>query len=229
MSTSPLIPEPLEHLPVLFQCHAYEMQKAHTRYEPDTPTWRIISLSMHILYLAATCHRKCHGGPHILEALAGRCYNLASATCALLRICQYDEALSQIRSLGEIHNLLLLFIREPERIQVWINADRRTRMRAFGPAAVRELLNDIDLPQVKGDWYSDLCERAVHIHPGTRPNKHSSDITAFIGPYYQEDGEDEVVGELMQLTATISMGICRWFKFDDLMGEMKRLIDEAKS
>ena len=56
------------------------------------------------LYTSATCHRGCRGGDHVIEALGARIYNLATGAYTLISVGLYDEALSLVRSIGEIGN-----------------------------------------------------------------------------------------------------------------------------
>jgi len=68
----------------------------------------LIGVALSALFQAATCYRSCSGGPHILEALAGRSYNLAAAAYTVITRGFYDEGLLLIRSIGEIANLIAL-------------------------------------------------------------------------------------------------------------------------
>jgi len=51
----------------------------------------LIGVALSALFQAATCYRSCSGGPHILEALAGRSYNLAAAAYTVITRGFYDE------------------------------------------------------------------------------------------------------------------------------------------
>src|ERR1700693_4738121 len=53
--------------------------------------------SLNVLYEVATCHRKCWGGAHTMESMAGRVYNHACAAYSLVCIAYYDEALNLTR------------------------------------------------------------------------------------------------------------------------------------
>ena len=94
----------------------------------------MIGTALSALYQAATCHRKCHGGSHVLEALAGRVYNLACSAYSLITQGFYDEALNLIRSIGEISNLISLSIVDKEAIAEWLSSDQKTRIKKFRPA-----------------------------------------------------------------------------------------------
>jgi len=186
-----------------------------------------MSVSLSAIYEAATCHRGCNGGAHVLEAILGRAYNLAVSSWALIRIAQYDEALNLLRSLGEINNLLLLFAHEPDLISGWLSATKKERLKAFGPVHIRKrLAKHVNWQPAGDDWYSDLCERFVHVHPGTVPGKHSHALTGFIGPLMQEEGENHAIGELQTVVFSVALAACKWFSFVDTLDVLGKLVDE---
>jgi hypothetical protein len=202
---------------------------ARPRFEPNDPQWKLVSIALSAMYQAGTCHRGCNGGPHILEALAGRCYNLACSAVGLMRLAQYDEALGLIRSMGEIHNLLLMFALEPGSIQRWLASDKSARLREFSPVKVRIAIEKHGpIPTVNEGWYSEMCEKYVHVHPGTRPNNHSADMSGWVGGVVQKDGEEKVLGELFQVSFTIALAVCRWFSFADLQGALVEALEEVR-
>ncbi len=85
-----------------------------------------IGVCMTALYQAATCHRECYGGQHLLEALCGRAYNLSAAAIHLAKIGYYDEALNLVRGIGEIANLVALGAVDQTAIKEWLEADEKT-------------------------------------------------------------------------------------------------------
>jgi hypothetical protein len=64
-----------------------------------------------MLYRLACCYYGCHGGDHQVEWLVGKFVNQAVSAHRLVRAAQYDESLMLIRGMGEIANLLWLFMR----------------------------------------------------------------------------------------------------------------------
>lgn len=188
----------------------------------NDPRWKAVSISLSVMYQASTCQRGCKGGPHVLEALVGRAYNLACSALGLLRLAMYDEALVLIRSIAEIHNLLLMFALESASITKWLKADKKTRMRDFSPVKVRIAIEKHGQVLILNeDWYSAMCEKYVHVQPGTRPNNHSEDKPGWVGGVVQTDGEAKVLGELFHVSFATAVGVCRWFAFDDLMEKLK--------
>ena len=92
------IPIGLGHIEMLETLAAKTRQES-IAVEIKQPTdLKMIGTSLSALYQAATCHRKCHGGPHILEALSGRTYNLGVSAYILIVRGFYDEALNLVRS-----------------------------------------------------------------------------------------------------------------------------------
>ena len=59
---------------------------------------------------------------------------------AALQVAQsgyYDEALNQVRSLGEMANLFALFAADRTSFAAWAAASKKVRLSQYGPAAVR--------------------------------------------------------------------------------------------
>lgn len=159
----------------------------------------------------------------------GRSYNLACSALGLMRLAQYDEALGLIRSMGEIHNLLLMFALESDSIKKWLNADKKTRLRDFSPVKVRIVIEKHGpIPVVNEGWYSEMCEKYVHVQPGTRPNNHSEGKPGWVGGVVQPEGESKVLGELFQVSFATALGVCRWFSFEDLMKELSEAFESMR-
>jgi hypothetical protein len=171
------------------------------------------------LYQAATCHRECHGGDHVLEFLCGRAYNHAAAALELILSGYYDEALNLTRSIGEISNLISLSVVDKVSFNAWLAADTRTRIHRYGPGAIRRLLEDAPdgkaLMYADSDWYSLFCETYTHPTPTTKPNAHEA--RGHVGGMYQKKGMDDSLNELPTVLTFIAIIICRYFKFGDLM------------
>lgn len=186
---------------------------------------------MSVLYQAGTCHRKCHGGAHVLESLCGRAYNLTAAATQLASTGYYDEALNLARSIGEISNLISLSVLDSGAMQRWLALGTSERIRHFSPAAVRKMLelqpNGAALMYANRDWYSRFGEECTHITPQTKPNAHDSGSK--IGGIHQPAGISLCLNELAALLTFIAMAICRYFKFDDLFAEIGDRIGAEKS
>jgi len=123
---------------------------------------RLLGTCLCALYQAATCHRECHKGSHLLEALCARAYNQACAAFHLLTIGLYDESLNLVRGIGEIYELVALSTVDQDAVQRWIASDRATRIREFSPGKVRENCRRMyrrgTVPLILADVRSGLCQ-----------------------------------------------------------------------
>ncbi len=119
----------------------------------------------------SSCFYKCHGGDHLVEYLLGRIVGLSRATIRLMRFGHYDEALSMVRTIGEMANLLQLFALSSQDFSEWKNSSKSDRISRYGPASVRRRLETLGEPaRLDRDWYSSLCEWSAHPTPKTKPN-----------------------------------------------------------
>ena len=68
MSAFADFPSGIEHLKMVATLEAatYAQSMKHLR-NSATDSQALIGTSLSALYQAGTCHRKCHGGPHIFE------------------------------------------------------------------------------------------------------------------------------------------------------------------
>lgn len=199
--------------------------------DTETESQALIGTSLSALYQAGTCHRKCHGGPHIFEALCGRTYNLGVGAYLLAQRGFYDEALNLTRSIGEVANLIALSVVDKEALKQWLNSDKKTRLKMFSPSAIRKALEHQELKLVLAtdDWYSRFCESYTHVTPQTKPNMHNTYGRAHVGGVYQEQGLDAALGELATVLTSVAMIVCRYFKFSDLFDEISTLLRSART
>ena len=151
-----------------------------------------------ILYNISTCAGGCRGGDHMFEYLSGRAFNLSFAAYELLQIGLYDEALNQLRSLGELANLASLCAFDNDSFNEWVSAGHDERVRRFGPGQVRKLIVSANgVLIVNTDLYAQLCELATHITPQTKPNTHNAAGLSHVGGSVQADGYAKGI-ELLQ-------------------------------
>lgn len=212
------IPNGIEHLSGILRSNTVTQRITERQLPEYTAELQLIGTSLSAIYQAATCHRECHGGGHVLESLAGRTYNLGIAAYILVRAGCYDEALNLIRSIGEICNLIQLSAADHDAIQQWLSSDARVRMREFTPAKVRaKLAAKGEVIYGDGDWYSELCEKYTHVNPSTRPNMHNEGGRAAVGGMFQPKGLEDSLIELASVLVLVGQMICRYFKFDDLI------------
>jgi hypothetical protein len=148
-----------------------------------------IGTSLSALYQAATCHRRCFGGDHIVESLCGRAYNVGSGAYHLLALGLYDESLALIRSLGELTNLVAAMVVDQTMMATWSKSDKRARRKEFSPVAVRRYLKENHSPilYATDEWYGDFSETYIHVSPHVKPNSHSG-RQSVAGGVFQKDG-----------------------------------------
>ena len=150
-----------------------------------------------LLDRVAGCWWGCRGGDHIVERLVARAYNSARAALRLVRGGFYDEALSCVRSIGELGNLLMLFRYDKGSFQIWTAMDDKRRKNAFGAIKVRKKLETIGAPlAVDEDIYRQLSGVAVHATPDTNPQSFNPSATPVIGSHFQHPGALTVLNEL---------------------------------
>jgi hypothetical protein len=161
-----------------------------------------------LLYREACCYYGCIGGDHVAERIAGRVVSHALAAYRLLSAGYYDEALALTRNLGETANLLWLFIHQPALLDIWKQADDRSRRRDFAPVKVRLALEALKVPvPIPNDHYAGLCEVAVHTGPSTSPQVHNPMGVPTLGSIFQEGGAVVSLNELAGAVGVCAAGL----------------------
>ena len=69
-----LVPTGLAHIDMLARFNRRNRQLAQSLLQGHRDELDMLGRSLHVLYLVATCHRKCWGGGHVMEFMAGRVY-----------------------------------------------------------------------------------------------------------------------------------------------------------
>jgi hypothetical protein len=92
-ASKPEVPNGLNHIALLDKVGRMTAEQTAPLLAKNKNELKAVGISLNILYQAATCHRRCNGGVHMLERLCGRAYNLGSAAFHLLTLGFYDEAL----------------------------------------------------------------------------------------------------------------------------------------
>jgi hypothetical protein len=208
---------------------ATEGQSQDLLQQTDQQTHVMIGTALSALYQAATCHRKCYQGPHVLEALCGRAFNLGSSAYLLARFGFYDEAMNLIRGIGEIGNLISLSIVDNDAFRIWLKSDTQARLREFTPAKIRNLVGAKGGVQIaNSDWYSQLCESYTHVTPETKPNMHNPAGQGFVGGAFQPEGLHRTLRELGTVLSTTAMFVSAYAKFDDILAEFYSFADSLR-
>jgi hypothetical protein len=220
------IPTGVEHLEMLETLAAMTWRESADAQREQPTELAMIGTSLSALYQAATCHRKCYGGPHILEALSGRTYNLGVSAYILIVRGFYDEALNLVRSIGEVSNLIALSVVDKQGIREWLKSDKKTRLRKFSPAQVRRILErqERDLMLADSDWYSRFCESYTHVTPETKPNMHNDAGLPFAGGVYQADGLRKSLGELGTALGVVALMISKYFALEEMFNEISGIV-----
>ena len=226
MKTPIEIPSGLDHLRMLSVCETVTLRESSKEIGELSTDGRMIGTALSSLYQAATCHRKCSRGPHILEALCGRMYNLGVAAYILMLRGFYDEALNLTRGIGEVSNLIALSVVNKNALQEWISSDKKTRLRKFSPSQVRKTLGREATPLLIADetWYSRFCETYSHVTPQTKPNMHNKADQPYAGGVFQYEGLTKALDELATVLGSVALIVCEYFQFSDLSEEILALV-----
>ena len=141
------------------------------------------------LYRFSSCYWGCHGREHVFEYLGGRCVSSLVAAGRLSAIGYYDECLLLVRSVGEIANLLNLFLCDNTHLRQWFDNTELDRRRNYKPYKVREMLAEKQwfIP-FSDEHYGRLCEQYVHPNPDTKPQAHDDGDRPVLGAHYQGKG-----------------------------------------
>jgi hypothetical protein len=100
----------------------------------------------------------------------------------LAKLAFYDEALSLVRSIGEIVNLLALFAADKAAIDEWKKGDRKYRQNHFSPMQVRVRLENLkELILMDEDRYRTLCELSTHPVPELTPQQFNTHKKSMAG------------------------------------------------
>jgi hypothetical protein len=179
-----------------------------------------------VIYRLGCCFWGCKGGDHQIEWLAGRISNQSLAAIRLIKSGYYDEALMLIRGVGEIANLLQLFVSSSQELSNWKQSTKKERISKFGPAAVRKKLELVGSKlAIEQDRYQRLCEVGTHPVPGQAPGHYTGTGRPILGGFVQHVGVFVCYTELsyaVSLCGTALIGLL------DIEKEIKqKLFDES--
>ena len=159
-----------------------------------------LGTALSLLDRIASCWWGCEGGDHQRERLLGRADSNSRAVVLLLRMGYYDEALGIVRQLGELANLLWLFMLSDDALLEWQGADEEERRRTFKPVDVRIRIKVLDAPlPMDQHLYGKLSGMSTHTEPDTNPQSHNAFGIPSLGAYFQETGALVVLNHLAQL------------------------------
>jgi hypothetical protein len=131
------------------------------------------------------CFFECPGNTreaHTIQYLCARSSSFGRGALRLATMGFYDEALTLVRSLGEIANLMALFVVEKTSLDEWKASNRGYRRAHFSPAKVRDKLQKLSqgMP-MDGERYRILCELSTHPVPELHPQAFSGQGKGMVG------------------------------------------------
>lgn len=187
------------------ECEAHTDQQLRVAGKKAPETLRQTGTVLSLLDRAASCYWGCAGGDHAVEYLAGRATSGGRAALRLMRFGFYDEALANVRGVGEVANLLFLFAFEPDALEEWRATSAKERRRNFQPLRVRQRLEQIgEQPPISQERYSLLSER-LHSSPEP-PRAHNPFRVPVLAAVYQPMGALLVLNELAAAVALAASG-----------------------
>ena len=166
-----------------------------------------------LLYRDACCFGGCPGGDHFGQRFAGRIVSHALGSYKLMSLGYYDESLALTRNLGELANLLWLFVHRPAERERWVASDKKDRIQHYSPVKVRLALEAQGCPvPIDESRYAGLCEVAVHPTPNTAPQAHNLQGIPTLGSVFQEGGFLISLNELAGATGVCAAAVTPMLK-----------------
>ena len=202
------IPVGLDFLRLLRQqereCEAAFDEWLPSAGEKAPKTIEALGTALSYLDRIASCWWGCDGGDHQRERIIGRAVSNTRAALLLLRSGYYDEALGVTRQIGEIANLLLLFMRDDEAFVEWAGLGDQARRRKFQAVRVRETLEALGFGMAMDeDLYRKLSGVSVHANPNTVPQGHNVFSIPTMGAVFQGEGTLVSLNHLARLAAFV--------------------------
>jgi hypothetical protein len=223
------VPTGLAHFALIRAGGQHALGTSEPMLQEVKPQLEFFGWALATLYEVGTCNRKCWGGPHLLEALSVRVYNLGCSAYLLMVRGFYDEAMNLVRCIAEIGNLISLFRAEEDVVSRWVAADKKSRKRDFGPAAVRRRLEGAKGVLVATeDWYAEFCEAYTHPTPSVTPNMHNATGLGHAGGVVQEEGFKKSLDETIGKVGAVAMMVAAFAQLHDYLKEMSDRLDNLK-
>lgn len=163
-------------------------------------TLEALGTALSYLDRIASCWWGCDGGDHQRERLLGRAVSNSRAALILLKSGYYDEALGVVRQMGELTNLLWLFMLSEEAFLEWKTATEDERRKFFKPVDVRMRIETLEAPQpMDQHLYRKLSGLSTHVEPATNPQGHNVFEIPTLGGFFQDTGALVALNHLSQL------------------------------
>jgi hypothetical protein len=223
------VPVGLAHFGLIRARGHHALEQSEILLQDVKPQLEVLGWAFAALYEVGTCNRKCWGGPHLLESLCSRVYNLGVSAYLLMVRGFYDESLNLVRSIGEIGNLVSLVAAEDGVVTRWVAADRKTRLQEFSPSAVRKKLEKADGVLVApSDWYTEFCELYTHPTPAIAPNMHNSSRLGWAGGVVQAEGFKKALEEVTGTVGAVAIMAAAFAQLHDYVTELSKLVENLK-
>lgn len=188
-------------------CESFTKKRLRSLGVKAPKCWVALSEVLLHLDLVGSCFWNCPGGKrreHVIQYMAARVSSFGRAAIRLAQLGFYDEALILIRSIGEIANLFFLFELEPSKKEDWLNCDRKSRLKTFGPGKVRAAIAERGkIPPMCNEQYSLLCEISTHPAPSLTPQSFNRFGRATVGGMFQDAGFLVVLNHLSELCPVV--------------------------
>lgn len=223
------VPTGLAHFALIRVGGQHSLEMSEPFLQTMKPKLEFVGWALAALYEVGTCNRKCWGGPHLLESLSVRVYNLGVSAYLLMVRGFYDEALNLVRSIAEIGNLISLVVAEKDVVSRWASIDEKTRKREFSPYAVRMRLEKAGGVLIASeDWYARFCESYTHPTPGTTPNMHNSTGLGYAGGVVQEEGLKFTLDEVMGKVGAVALMAAAFAQLHDYVTALSEKLEDLK-
>lgn len=153
---------------------------------------------------------------HTTQLLAIRSFNSASVSWKLGLSGYYQAAFASLRDLLELLNLVDLFRLQPELIEIWRIADKKTEGQ-FKPVKVREALarHPVNAGQDRAKKYAQFSVHASHAnYKGF--TLLAPEGTVRIGPFFDAKMLKAFLEEIGTLSSHLALALSLLVKSDDL-------------
>src|SRR5260370_21859129 len=98
------VPTGLAHIDMLARFNQRNRKLAQSLLQSHRDDLAMLGRALHVLYLTATCHRKCWGGGHVMEFMAARGYKPPADACTLNPIAPHSPAAVFLRRVEDPAN-----------------------------------------------------------------------------------------------------------------------------
>ena len=174
-----------------------------------------IGTVLSLLDRMASCWWVCQESDHQIERLCGKAASNARGALRLLRFGFYDESLTLCRVVGEISNLLNLFVLDKDALEDWKTRHQENKLTAVAVRRrIEELQESVPINQQR---YRELSKRSVHVNPKTSPQSYNVLGIPTMGAQLQDEG-------LLICLNELALPLCFATAFGAVLLDLKRNI-----